>query len=245
MQRMSAIDYPVPFDGCTRRRIWLVRHAEAAYFDERGRHDPNSRDVALTANGRAQATAMRDLLKNVTFDRAVCSGLPRTCETANIVLAERQIELEFEPHLAEIETGDRSAVPPERLKDEFAYALFTAGEDGAAFHRGERFDLFHARVVPAWERVLERRDWCELLMVAHGITNRVILAWVLGLPLAAIGRFEQDSCCLNVIDLDTEPGGAIRRRFLRIVNLTVSDPAKTGVRRTTVESLALRYLMQH
>jgi probable phosphoglycerate mutase len=242
---LSALDYPVPFDGCVRRRIWLLRHAEAAYFDERGRHDPNARAVPLTANGRAQAAAMRDLLKNVSFDRAVCSGLPRTCQTAEIVLAERKIELEVEPHLSEIETGDRSEVPPDRLKDEFAYGLFTAGDDGAAFHRGERFDAFRGRVVPAWERVLGRPDWRELLLVAHGITNRVILAWVLGLPLGAIGLFEQDSCCLNVIDLDTEPAGAIRRRFLRIVNLTASDPAKTNVRRTTVENLALRYLMQH
>jgi broad specificity phosphatase PhoE len=242
---VSIADYPVPFDDCVRRRVWLVRHAEAAYFDEHGRHDPNARDVALTPNGRAQASAMRDLLKNVAFDRAVCSGLPRTCETAGIVLAERQMELELVPELCEIETGDRSAVPPERLKDEFAYALFTAGDGGASFHRGERFDHFLARVVPAWEKVIAAPGWKEMLLVAHGVTNRVLLAWVLDLPLAMIGRFEQDSCCLNVIDLDTGPDGAVRRRFLRAVNLTTADMAKVGVRRTTVENLALRYLMQH
>jgi len=241
----TAVDYPVPFDDCVRRRVWLMRHAEAAYFDEHGRHDPNARDVPLTPNGRAQAAAMRDILKNVAFDRAVCSGLPRTRQTAGIVLAERQMELEIEPGLAEIETGDRSAVPPERLKDEFAYALFAAGDEGSSFHRGERFDAFLDRVVPAWERAIAPRDWTEMLLVAHGVTNRVILAWVLGLPLGAIGRFEQDSCCLNVIDLDTAPDGAIKRRFLRTVNLTATDAAKVNVRRTTVENLALRYLMNH
>ena len=242
---MTASDHGVPFDYCVRRRVWLMRHAEAAYFDEQGQHDPNSRDVALTANGRGQAAAMRDLLKNVSFDRAVCSGLPRTCETASIVLAERRLELGFAPGLAEIETGDRAAVPPERLKDEFAYGLFTSADAGASFHRGERFDAFLARVVPAWERVVGTRDWQEMLLVAHGVTNRVILGWVLGLPLGAIGRFEQDSCCLNVIDLDIAPDGMVRRRFLRVVNLTAADPAKTHVRRTTVENLALRYLTSH
>jgi len=239
------MDHSVPFDGCVRRRIWLMRHAEAAYFDDRGQHDPNAREVPLTATGRNQAAAMRDLLKNVAFDRAVCSGLPRTLQTASIVLAERQMELEVAPDLCEIETGDRSAVSPERLKDEFAYALFSAGDGGATFHGGERFDSFLARVVPSLERVIVAPAWKEMLLVAHGVTNRVILAWVLGLPLGAIGRFEQDSCCLNVIDLDTAPDGAIRRRFLRAVNLTASDPAKTNVRRNTVENLALRYLMQH
>ena len=97
----------------------------------------------------------------------------------------------------------------------------------------------------AWERAIAPRDWTEMLLVAHGVTNRVILAWVLGLPLGAIGRFEQDSCCLNVIDLDTAPDGAIKRRFLRTVNLTATDAAKVNVRRTTVENLALRYLMNH
>ena len=241
---MSTLDHPVPFDDCQRRRIWLMRHAEAAYFDEQGRHDPNTRQVALSPNGRRQAAAMRDLLKNVAFDRAVCSGLPRTCETAAIVLAERELEPELIPALAEIETGDRAAVPPDRLKNEFAYNLFVAGEPGAAFHRGERFADFQTRVVPAFEGVVAARGWSQMLLVAHGITNRVILAWILGLELAAIGRFEQDSCCLNVIDLDVTPQGEIRRRFLRAVNLTAGDPAKVSTRRTTVESLALRYLMQ-
>jgi len=227
-----------------RRRVYLMRHAEAAYFDASGRHDPNSRQVGLTPNGRDQAAGMRDLLKNIAFDRAACTGLPRTRETAGIVLAERQLELEVVPQLAEIETGDRSQMPPERMKDEFAYGLFRSGEPGATYHRGERFDAFRARIVPAWEQLIAGPEWRELLLVAHGVTNRMILAWVLDLALGAIGRFEQDSCCLNVIDLDVEPDGAIRRRIIRVVNLSASDAAKSGQRRTTVEAMTLRYMQQ-
>ena len=96
----------LPFDQTHRRRIYLMRHAEAAYVDAQGKRAPDSRVVELTDRGRAEAAAMAPLLKDVQFDRAICSGLARTLETARTVLGDRKIPLEIIPALEEIRGGD-------------------------------------------------------------------------------------------------------------------------------------------
>jgi broad specificity phosphatase PhoE len=69
----------------TRRRIYLLRHAEVAYFDEDGQ--PVAPDeVPLTPAGRHQAEQAGTALAGVRFDRVLTSGLPRTVETAHLVL---------------------------------------------------------------------------------------------------------------------------------------------------------------
>ena len=50
-----------------RRRIYLLRHAEVAYFDAHGRPLPPD-DVPLTARGRAQAEAAAAALRPVRFE---------------------------------------------------------------------------------------------------------------------------------------------------------------------------------
>jgi broad specificity phosphatase PhoE len=61
-----------------RRRIYLMRHAEAAYFDvdESGR-PLRPADVSLTGLGREQARASARILAPVCFDRVIASSLAR------------------------------------------------------------------------------------------------------------------------------------------------------------------------
>jgi probable phosphoglycerate mutase len=69
--------------------------------------------------------------------------------------------------------------------------------------------------------------------------NRVILAWALGTDLRSAARLEQDSCCLNVIDLDhDDQDGRLLRRVVRAVNLTAGDPAKHERWLTSLEQQA-------
>ncbi|PWC60146.1 hypothetical protein TSH7_19340, partial [Azospirillum sp. TSH7] len=85
--------------GTVRRRVHLVRHGEVAYFDRSGQpHNP--RDVPLTPAGLKQVEALAHHLAAVTIDRAVCSGLPRTRETAGILIAGRGLPLEEDEQLS-------------------------------------------------------------------------------------------------------------------------------------------------
>ena len=81
-----------PFDGAVRRRIYLMRHAEAAYRSRDGATASDPNQVALTELGRRQAAAARDALAGLPFEYALCSNLPRTRETAEALLERGKFE---------------------------------------------------------------------------------------------------------------------------------------------------------
>ena len=228
----------LPFDRTRRRRIHLMRHADAEYIRPDGTRAPDSRVVPLTAKGRAEAAAMAQMLADVEFDRAICSGLQRTRETAGIVLGARALQLEIVPDLEEIHGGDpiaRANLSPV----DYAYAMFQAGEPGACFAAGEKFTSFAERVLRAFRKIEADPNWTNLLMVCHGGVNRAILTDVTHGGLKAFGAFEQDSCCLNIIDIDNcLDTGVVIRKILRGVNITAEDPVKRARGLLTMEGHA-------
>ena len=229
----------LPFETGRRRRIWLMRHAEAAYIDDAGRIARDSRLVPLSANGRGEAAQMAKLLAGACFDRAVCSGLPRTVETATIVLGGAGPALERVPALEEVRAGGPAAPGRAFEPRDLAYALEEAADENARFLGGESFAELRARVESAVEVLVAEPGWSRLLLVCHGGVNRVILAWALGTDLRAAARLEQDSCCLNVIDLDRDDtDGRLLRTVVRTVNLTAGDPAKHERWLTSLEQQA-------
>ncbi len=236
------MDLALPFDRTRRRRIYLMRHAEAQYVRPDGTRAPDSRVVPLTERGRKEAAAMGELLADVPFDRAICSGLRRTRETAALVLGTRKLDVAIVPELEEIHGGDpiaRAKLSPV----DYAYAMFQAGEPGACYAAGEPFQAFVDRVVPAFIAITNDPSWTTLLLVAHGGVNRAILTDVTSASLAAFGAFEQDSACLNLIDVDTcLDTGAVLRRVLRGVNITAEDPLKKTRRLTTLEGMTKSFM---
>jgi len=229
----------LPFEAGRRRRIWLMRHAEAAYIDATGRIARDARLVPLSAHGRGEAAQMAKLLEGAGFDRAVCSGLPRTVETATIVLGGVGPALERVPALEEVRAGGAGALGRAFEPRDLAYALEEAADENARFLGGESFAELRARVEGAVVSLVDEPGWSRMLLVCHGGVNRVILAWALGTDLRAAARLEQDSCCLNVIDLDRDDAeGRHLRTVVRAVNLTAGDPAKHERWLTSLEQQA-------
>jgi broad specificity phosphatase PhoE len=207
-----------------RKRVYLMRHGEVSYRRPDGR-TVFSTQVELTEEGLEQARQMRELLADVPFDLGAHTGLTRTRQTAALVLAERKIQTEEINALREIEAGSIGHLSDERIDAEFTYGLERAAEPGAAFPGGESFADFQERIVPAFETFLRRPDWTTALLVGHGGTNAVLLAWVTRGGLAGLSAFEQDAGCVNIIDADIIDGEIVRR-MIRAVNLTPYNLAK-------------------
>jgi probable phosphoglycerate mutase len=213
-----------------RRRIYVMRHAEAGYFSATG--DPA--DVALTELGTEQAEAAGRMLGAVRFDRVVTSGLPRTLETAAIVAP--YAEHEHDPALREIESGELRGVPPEVVQ-EMMTAAFAGGPD-TRFLGGESYRELSARVLPRLQALLADGSWDVALLVLHGAVNRAILGYALSGGPTFLGGVEQAPGCINVLDVD-DAG----RFVVRAVNHTPYDPAHVAApRETTMEHLWREYL---
>ena len=221
-------------DFPTRRRLYLMRHGEVNYF-EQGRPAPPE-GVHLNEQGRAQAAAAAHALADVSFDRAVASGLPRTLETAAMVLGERALPVEIVPDLREIRGGRLADIPPHELRRTFVDAMTRRLSAADTFLLGESFGDFRDRVLPTFHALIDDTSWSTMLLVAHGAVNRVILADVIGLDLHGIGHIEQDAGCINLLDFDEQGYGIVR-----LVNYTPYNPLKDGLALTTMERYFLEF----
>ncbi len=220
--------------GRQRRRFILLRHGEVSYFTPEG-EPVKAETVSLTPEGREQARAAHDALRQIRVDRAICSGLPRTEQTASIVLGDRLsngLRLEHMPELQEIRGGRLRDIPATELKASFTNAFAGGLRPESTFLGGETFGSLWDRVSAAWERLHAHEAASTTLIVAHGAVNRVILARSLRTGLESFGAIEQDACCINVIDVD--PTG---RSIVRLLNFTPYNSVKDGLVDTTMERL--------
>jgi broad specificity phosphatase PhoE len=218
-----------------RRRIYLMRHAEAAYFSSTG--DPAQ--VALTELGREQARAAGAALREVRLDRIVTSGLPRTIRTAELVVDQlvrppADAVLHHDADLQELRPGALDAVADEALEESFLASWRGAPPPEAAFLGGETVASLVARVGRAMERIYADEGWDTLLLVAHGGTNRAILSAALAGPRAFFGQLEQSAACLNVLDVGAD-------FVVRAVNVVPYDLVHDGPRTTTLERMLEQY----
>jgi probable phosphoglycerate mutase len=213
----------------TRRRIYLLRHAEVAYFDEHGQPvEPD--EVPLTPTGRRQARRAGAALAGVRFDRVLTSGLPRTVETARLVAPSAPVEQW--PELRELVPGRLAELAPEELEAAILGALRGVLPGPTRFLGGETIDALFDRVLPALEGLLADRGWDTALAVLHGGVNRALLSFALSGQRLFLGTIEQAPACINVLDVDQ--AGAF---VVRAVNATPWDPAYLAGRSTTMEEL--------
>jgi len=229
-----------------RRRIYLMRHGHVDYFSAEAAKSANARDVVLTAKGRLEADAAGHAFANVVLDRAICSGLPRSKETAEIVLS-RSVNppmLETEPALVEIHGGWASVASRKELTAAMSFHFARAAEDGATMlEGGEAFVAAQSRALDAVRRLLGEPGWRQILIVAHEGINRLILSWAVGAGLGSTSAFEQDTGCINVIDFDMTPaeegasGPQIERVLIKALNLTPYNYLKHGMNMSSLEAI--------
>lgn len=224
----------VPLHGTVaRRRLYLLRHGHVAYFDEAGR-PLNPKLASLTEQGRREAAAAGALIADAPLDRIVCSGLPRTRQTAELVAGNRTLPIEEDPSFLEIRAGRLVDVPVEEREQAYLYGFDNAGAEDARFARGDSFREVRDRVVAGLERLLLEPGWTQMLLVAHDGVNRLLLGWACGGGLEAMSVFEQEYGCVNVLDFDIADGRIVRR-LIRTANLTPGNPAKLGTHLTSLE----------
>jgi broad specificity phosphatase PhoE len=212
-----------------RRRVYLMRHGAVSYFGDDGR-PAGPDEVSLNDEGRAQVEAARALLETIPFDRVLTSGLPRTVETARIVVPGAEIE-EW-PELRELRGERLSSIPADELESAFVHAFRGVVPNDKRFLGGETIGGLFDRVLPALERLVAEPAWDTLLAVLHGGTNRAILSYALTGERMFLGHFEQAPGCVNVLDLGDEwPDDSV----VQAVNISPLDLLHASTRLTTME----------
>ncbi len=198
---------PLPEKGKNARLI-LVRHGETDW-NKAGRFQGQI-DIPLNENGRRQAAAARDFLKNIPIDRAWSSTLSRPTETAQIILeAHPDVSLTQIDGLVEIGHGVWEGKLESEIREDWSELLDTwkRAPETVQMPEGETIQDVWARSVRSWGEIAgELKPEETVLVVAHDAVNKTILCDLLGLTPADIWAVKQGNGGVTVVDIAADPG---------------------------------------
>jgi probable phosphoglycerate mutase len=144
----------------------LVRHGQSELnVSQRINGDP-AVPVALTEQGRREATDLAAQLAGTALDVCVHTRFGRTRQTAEIALAGRGVPFEVEPSLDDIDIGELEG---RTIEDYRAWKHRHTRAD--VFPGGESLDVAALRYAAALESLLARAEQ-GVLVVCHEIPVR-------------------------------------------------------------------------
>ncbi len=193
----------------TRAVIELLRHGEPVGGTRvRGRVDDPLSELGWEQMQRAVEPC-------AAWSHIVTSPLRRCAAFAEHIAQQRDTPVSVDRRFAEIDFGEWEGQPPDVLWTRAPERVRSFFEDPIANPPpgGEAFDDFQARVMTAWQRVVECAEG-RWLIVAHGGTIRVILSSVLQIPAQNLFSLEVGYACLSQLAVYTE-GAEARRVVLR------------------------------
>jgi len=183
-------------------RLLLVRHGETDW-NRQGRFQGQI-DIPLNQNGRAQAAAAGEYLRQVSFQRAYASSMARPRQTAEGILAHHPgVPLTSVRDLVEIGHGRWEGCLEEEISAGWADLLadWKRAPETVQMPNGETIHDVWERSLRGWQRIAASLHSDETaLVVAHDAVNKTILCELLGLSPADIWAVKQGNGGVTVID---------------------------------------------
>lgn len=181
-------------------RIHLIRHGQVAGFDQ-ARYNGQT-DVALTDLGVEQYHRMKERLAENRISACYCSDLSRCTVGADIICDQFGIEPVRRGELRELNVGVWEGMTWLEIQSKWPEQWQARLADLVNYRipQGENPLDVQARVMPVISEIVERHSGQEVLVVAHGGVNRIVLLNAIGAPLSSMFNIEQSYGCLNIID---------------------------------------------
>lgn len=172
-------------------------------------------DLPLNMSGRKQAENWRNIFEGLVFEDIISSDLSRAGETARIIATGHKNEIRILPELKEICLGEWERISVTEIKERYPGEYEARGENIDTFRppEGENFVDLQNRVLKVFIPVLENHRG-HVLIISHAGVNRVIISYLLDIPVRNIFKFAQDYGALNIIT------GNSKKYCVRALNLT-------------------------
>ena len=207
LNNISHLQPSLPKKG-SKKRIILVRHGETDW-NKQGRFQGQI-DIPLNQNGKDQAKAASEFLKNIFIHKAFSSSLSRPRETAQIILKEHPgIEISLKDNLKEIGHGKWEGKLESEIKSDWPELLkaWKSFPEKVQMPEGENIQEVSTRSITGWIEICnDLKNDETALVVAHDAVNKTILCHLLGLTPSEIWMIKQGNGGITVIDLSEEEG---------------------------------------
>jgi broad specificity phosphatase PhoE len=184
--------------------LFLIRHGQTTWNVEH-RLPGQLPGIELTDTGREQAKRLAQALKTVPLTAIICSPLERTIETARYIAEGRNLTIQLEPDLMDIDLGRWTGQDRDELSqhDPVWQAFLRnplVGPEGV-----ETFPAVEKRAVAAVKRWLQKESTgaCPAF-VTHSDVIKLLIAHYEGLEVGKVRRLVIENASVSVIELQTE-----------------------------------------
>jgi probable phosphoglycerate mutase len=182
-------------------RVLLVRHGSTNLTAED--RFSGADGVDLSDEGRAQARALGERLLDDPIEAVYSSPLSRTKETAQLLVGNRNLPIEWRDGLREISHGHWEGQTRRQVEADHPdeYTAWEADPLTFAPKGGESGILVLARALPVIREIVVAYPKGTVLVVSHKATLRLIIASLLGFDARGYrDRLDLAPASLNVVD---------------------------------------------
>lgn len=159
-------------------RLYMTRHGETQWNIERRMQ--GRKDSPLTSLGISQAERLGERLKDTALDLIITSSSGRAVRTAELIRGDRPIEIVPDDLLREIDLGEWEGRLDSEIKEsdpeqhrnfwQFPHLYKPSGD-------GETFAEVRERVSREVERIADRYQGQEILIVTHAVVLKSLIAY--------------------------------------------------------------------
>jgi len=196
-----------------KNRVYLIRHGQINGYENFPVYGHT--EVDLTEIGILQMQQVAERLRFAEIGAIYSSVLRRSATGARLVARYHDVPLHFLSELKEICFGAWEGLTLAGIRKDFPDELAKRQADLVNYQppgEGESVGRFSERIARIYDRILSEQAGRDIVIVAHGAVNRVILCKALGLDIVNMFNIQQDYGCLNVIDYFTDS------RVVKLVN---------------------------
>lgn len=168
--------------------VYLVRHCEAIGNYKRICHGIT--DSQITENGKKQLAQLEKRFKNISIDYAYSSHLNRAKETAKAIIKNKNVEVNIDDRLCEINYGDWENIPWAKFPE-----LYPEQSENWSFHpekyqapNGESMSDVYNRIKGCLVDIVNKHPGKTIVIASHGCTVRNALCFLHGLTVQNISN---------------------------------------------------------
>lgn len=187
-----------------KQTLLFIRHGQTTWNIEH-RLPGQLPGIHLTEAGKQQAERLADSLAVLPISAVISSPLERARETAEIIAQPRQVAIQFEADLMDIDVGHWAGQDHDELnKRDETWKAFV--KDPTIAPPGvETFPQVQARAVAAVERWrAQETSGAYPAFVVHADVIKLLLAHYTGLAAGQAGKLMIDNASVSIVEVEDE-----------------------------------------
>ncbi|MBS3811379.1 MAG: alpha-ribazole phosphatase [Halanaerobiales bacterium] len=175
----------------------LVRHGETQW--NKDSKYQGAVDIELNKKGKRQAQELYNFLKDEKFDTIYSSTLKRASHTVKDIADYQNKDLITIADLMEIDFGEWEGLTFAEIEENYPKLAHKWAKDPTCCKppEGEHIQEVEERVGDAIDQIVKENQDKKVLIATHGGIVRIIIAYLLELPLNRIFSIEVDNVSIS------------------------------------------------